>query len=461
MATPSEKLAQSLEVLKELQDQGKVAIRSKDLSRVHRERLVRNGFLQEVMKGWYIPSKPDEAAGESTAWYTSFWNFSSAYLNHRFGRDWCLSPQQSLLFLSGDRTVPHQLLVRSSKGRNKVTELPYSTSLFDSRGAIPKEADIEEVEGLRLYSLPAALINCSPGFYKQNPTNVRVTLSMVPDASIILPMLLEGGHSTIAGRLAGAFRNIGRDRIADEIVKTMRAADYVVSENDPFDSKSSILVSTRELSPYVHRIRLMWQQMREEIIKIFPHAPGKPKDLKAYLKQVDDIYATDAYHSLSIEGYRVSHELIERVRSGNWNPDVNDDDREHQNALAARGYWKAFEEVKKSVLKVLDGEDSGSVADEDHSGWYREMFAPCATAGIINLSDLAGYRNRPVIIHHSRHVPPNYNAVRDVMPAFFDLLREEKEPSVRVVLGHFVFVYIHPYIDGNGRIGRFFCNLWG
>ena len=459
MATPSEKLAQSLEILKEFQDQGKVAIRSTDLSRVHRERLLRNGFLQEVMKGWYITSKPDEAAGESTAWYTSFWDFSSAYLNQRFGNDWCLSPDQSLLFLTGDRTVPHQLLVRSSKGRNKVTELPYNTSLFDMRGPMPSKDNIEVVEGLRLYSLPAALATCLPGFYKENPTNARVALSMVTDASIILPILLEGGHSTIAGRLAGAFRNNGQSRIADEIVRTMRAADYIISENDPFDNKAPTLVSTRIISPYVHRIRLMWHQMREEVIKIFPHSPGIPKDSKAYMKHVDDIYATDAYNSLSIEGYRVSHEIIEHVRSGNWNPDVNDDDREYQNALAAHGYWKAFEEVKKSVLKVLDGEDSGSVADEDHSGWYREMFAPCATAGIINLSDLAGYRNRPVIIRHSRHVPPNYNAVRDAMPAFFDLLREEKEPSVRVVLGHFVFVYIHPYIDGNGRIGRFLMNL--
>ena len=45
------------------------------------------------------------------------------------------------------------------------------------------------------------------------------------------------------------------------------------------------------------------------------------------------------------------------------------------------------------------------------------------------------------------------------MPAFFDLLKEEPEPSVRVVLGHFIFVYIHPYMDGNGRIGRFLMNV--
>jgi fido (protein-threonine AMPylation protein) len=31
-------------------------------------------------------------------------------------------------------------------------------------------------------------------------------------------------------------------------------------------------------------------------------------------------------------------------------------------------------------------------------------------------------------------------------------------PAVRAVLGHFVFVFIHPYMDGNGRIGRFLMN---
>jgi Fic family protein len=45
------------------------------------------------------------------------------------------------------------------------------------------------------------------------------------------------------------------------------------------------------------------------------------------------------------------------------------------------------------------------------------------------------------------------------MPAFFDLLSEEIESAVRIVLGNFIFVYIHPYADGNGRMGRFLMNL--
>jgi Fic family protein len=56
------------------------------------------------------------------------------------------------------------------------------------------------------------------------------------------------------------------------------------------------------------------------------------------------------------------------------------------------------------------------------------------------------------------HVPLNRDAVRDAMPAFFDLLTEETDPAVRVVLGHFIFVYVHPYMDGNGRMARFLMN---
>ena len=178
-----------------------------------------------------------------------------------------------------------------------------------------------------------------------------------------------------------------------------------------------------------------------------------------FSKAADDIYATDAYHSLSIEGYRVSPELIERIRGGKWNPDENEDDREHRNALAARGYWRAYQAVRKSVRKVLKGDNPGAVSEEDHGNWYREMFAPSVTAGLLRTADLAGYRTGQVYIRRSMHVPPRHEAVRDCMPAFFDLLKQEPEPAVRVVLGHFMFVYIHPYMDGNGRIGRFLMNV--
>ena len=68
----------------------------------------------------------------------------------------------------------------------------------------------------------------------------------------------------------------------------------------------------------------MWQQMREKILKQFPTGIGRPSDMAVYLKAVNDTYVKDAYHSLSIEGYRVSLELIDRVRNGECKPDENE-----------------------------------------------------------------------------------------------------------------------------------------
>jgi hypothetical protein len=162
---------------------------------------------------------------------------------------------------------------------------------------------------------------------------------------------------------------------------------------------------------------------------------------------------------LSIEGYRVSVALIERVRSGGWNPDMDGRDREHADALAARGYWQAFQAVKKSVRSVLENKNPGIITDKDHGSWYREMFARSVTAGLMRPESLAGYRDGQVYIRRSMHVPLPPHAIPDAMQTFFEMLENEDHAAVRVALGHFVFVYIHPYMDGNGRMGRFLMNV--
>src|SRR5215472_1492436 len=174
MASPSEKLAESLEILHRLQNaNGAAAIRSGDMSRTHRERLLANGFLQEVIKGWYIPSRHDEKKRESTAWYASFWRFAAVYLETRFDKNWSLSPEQSLSLHGGNFTVPRQLAVRSPRGKNNVTKLPHGTSLLDLNAALPPPADRGEKDGLRIYALEAALIECSPQYFSSHASDAR------------------------------------------------------------------------------------------------------------------------------------------------------------------------------------------------------------------------------------------------------------------------------------------------
>ncbi len=458
MATPNEKLAKSLTVLEGLQDKGITAIKSNELLRVHRERLSKNNFIKEIVKGWYILVPDYEIAGDSTSWYASYWHFCKRYLEDRYGKAYYLSPEQSLLLHAGNWTVPTQLIVRSAEGSNSLTPLPFATSLFSSKLSLPKSASVAEMDGIVLMDLPSSLIHSSGTMFVSNPTDMRTALSLIRDSSEVLRLLLNGGHSTIAGRLTGAFRNIGYNKIGDEIRKAMEAAGYELRERDPFNASTSIQLSSKEKSPYTNRIRLMWENMRKIVIEHFPKAPGIPKNIDHYLNQMEEIYATDAYHSLSIEKYRVTPELIERVKSGQWDALENNEDKRQKDTMAARGYWQSREKVKESILKILNGENAGKVADIDHGDWYRELFAPSVATGILKASDLAGYRNNLVYIGGSKHVPINTDALRDVMPLLFELLQNEKEASVRAVLGHFVFVFIHPYVDGNGRMGRFLLN---
>jgi hypothetical protein len=249
MAQPSEKLADSLSALKEVQHKATVAIRSSQLSRTHRQRLLKAGFIREVMKGWYTPARPDQPAGESTGWYASFWSFSAEYLNDRFGEAWCLSPEQSLSLHIGDWTVPKQLPVRSPKGGNKPTQLLFGTSVFDIRLELPPGADREVKTGLHIFNLPAALIACAPGQFTDHPDELRAALAMVEEPSDVLRRLLDGGRTVVAGRLAGGFRNIGRNETADQILRAMRAAGHQVTESDPFNEKPTLKNPTRGHNP--------------------------------------------------------------------------------------------------------------------------------------------------------------------------------------------------------------------
>lgn len=461
MATPREKLVESLEKLKALQDKGIVGIKTSDLSRIHREKLLENGFIREVLQGWYIAAPQNEQQGDSTSWYVSFWGFCARYLMDRYGEEYCISAEQSLLLHAGNNTVPTQLIIKSARGNNLPTNLLFETSLFVIKSPLPNKAEIEERNGVRIINLPSSIVYCSPTIYTKQSTDVRTALMMIRDSSELLDILLDGGHSTIAGRIAGAYRNLGQNKIADDILKTMKSAGYDVRELDPFEEPSPIQFDFREKSPYVNRIKIMWQEMRTEVIKIFPKAPETQKDIASYLDDVEEIYLTDAYHSLSIEKYVVTPELIERVRSGNWDNEGNEgneEDKKQKDAMAARGYWQAFQQVKESIAKILNGQNAGTIVDADHGDWYRALFGPSVAVGILRPSDLAGYRNNQVYIGQSKHTPVNKDAVRDVMPLLFELLEKEDHAGVRAVLGHFIFVYTHPYMDGNGRMGRFLLN---
>jgi hypothetical protein len=423
--------------------------------------LLRAGFLKEVIRGWYIPRRPEEADADSTAWYASMREFIADYAQERFGDRWHVNPEQSVLLRSGERTIPKQLQVWATEGTNQTVELLHGCSLFIYKAAkLLPSSPVQDCGALRLVELPAALVAASPTLFVQHAMAAQIALASLPDVSNVLRILLDGPHPAVAGRLAGSLRAIGRQALADEVLGAMRGAGHAINEVNPFEKPlPALLPGGRLESPYGQRLHLMWAEMREHVVAAFPPPPGAPRDIEALLKDVEARYVTDAYHSLSIEGYRVTATLIEKVRDASWNPDGDEKDRATRDAMAARGYFETHNLVKEDLVRVVKGGNPGTVCRQALPRWYQALFSPSVQAGILRASDLAGYRNDQVFIRGALHVPLPKEAVRDCMPVLFELLEGETEPQVRAVLGHFLFVYIHPYVDGNGRLARFLMNL--
>lgn len=114
--------------------------------------------------------------------------------------------------------------------------------------------------------------------------------------------------------------------------------------------------------------------------------------------------------------------------------------------------------AKTRSSRVIGGASPGDRVRMAHRDWYREIFHPVVAARITGAASLAGYRNDAVNLRGWCRVPPRWETARDAVPALFDLLEKETETSVRAVLGHRLFGYIHPFPDGNGRMARFLMN---
>lgn len=465
MATPHEKLAASLAVLKKLQDRGLIVFQATalpELTRVHRERLQKAGFLRPVIQGWYLLNNPVEDEGDSTHWYANMERFVAAYANARFGDDWQLTSELSLLKHSGHTSIDTQIQLHSPKSSNQLITLPHGCSVFMYRVKAESLAAgrTANPSGLLLMPLAEALVRVSPSFFQLHELAAQIVMRQV-DISALTARLLQGGHSVVAGRMAGALRAVGREDDANQLVATMKAAGYVINEQNPFMRSLANIRGSLTESPYVQRIRAMWADMRDSVIARIAEIPRRaPLDKKALEADIAARYVADAYHSLSIEGYRVSAELIEKVHNGDWNPITSPADRQTQDAMAAKGYAETHKRIRELIGQAVGNMENPVAAfRRDFPQWYLTLFSPSVTAGILKASDLAGYRNNQVFIRNALHVPPAPEAVRDCMPALMDLLQEEPHPGVRAILGHFIFVYIHPYMDGNGRLSRFLMNF--
>jgi hypothetical protein len=139
VATLKEKLASSLEKLHELQSGGRRVFRSKEFQCTDRERLLRQGFVREVIKGWVISTNQVRHRATQRDNSLRSGSLCTRYCDFRFGKSWRPSPEQSLLLQAEDTVIPAQVMICSPQGHRQHSSLRFfGTFLYDLKSKMPK-----------------------------------------------------------------------------------------------------------------------------------------------------------------------------------------------------------------------------------------------------------------------------------------------------------------------------------
>jgi len=438
-------------------------VHSKDVKPKQQALLVKHGYLKRIIKGWYLLDADLSAqkAGESALWYESIWTFIGQYLNFRFGDNYWLSAEASLDIHTDNNSMPSQIVVFVSDGAEGITQLPNNMNLLITKSKIKPEG-LTKFRGINVFPLETALAKSTPSSFKNNPLSMQVALKNA-NFEKLTDALMHSTNIASAGRLIGAY-SVLKMRAESKKLETILAGVFGnIKIENPFLVAPISLNEKRKEAASANRIRIMWQIMRQDIINCFKAHESEYdfylRPLEETLDMINELYIRDAYNSLSIEGYKVTPELIKRVSSGDCSPETIEQDKEAKDALAARGYFDAFNGVKDSITEAYKKEDLNYLIDVGITQWYTALFRPCVTTGLISEFDLAGYRKGPIYIRGSKHVPPASEQLMDCMTALKESIDEEDSFVVKAILGHLFFGYIHPFPDGNGRTARFLMNF--
>lgn len=114
---------------------------------------------------------------------------------------------------------------------------------------------------------------------------------------------------------------------------------------------------------------------------------------------------------------------------------------------------KETEMHSKVFLEMLDKKDD--ITNDVLLKWHKHIFGDTK-------NDIAGiFRN--YLVRIGNHIAPDWQDINKLMNQLIFFIKNSKINSVELAaLAHYKFEFIHPFGDGNGRIGRLLINhiLW-
>ncbi len=272
----------------------------------------------------------------------------------------------------------------------------------------------------------------------------------------------QNPRPVILKRLAGLAGQLHNDPLARQLERFVRRISH--RETTPSRTGIGTRITVPQVlqevprgsgTPWLDAQAMRLERQESEVGRIVRRAAAQLPRFDWALLQTDaeQNRAYDAYHSTTMEGYRISRESSDAIVRGEPLRDGPQDQKTLEAAMAVQGYTIAYGQVLERARR-RDPIDAGLILD-----LYEALFRPSVDAGITDTAALRGWRTGTVGLRGWRYVPPNPKKIPDLIAGLERFAaRVGLDPVTRALLVHLEFVTIHPFLDGNGRLGRLLMN---
>lgn len=232
--------------------------------------------------------------------------------------------------------------------------------------------------------------------------------------------------------------------IFSEEDKDILQADYLYSKALTISPHNEKALSNRGRTlPLVEEIDQRYFSIIDSKVK---KVMAIPKGNSALRRVMEESYYHHIYHTVAIEGNTLTLSEIRHIIETRYA--VPGKSLTEQNEVI--GMHAALKFVNTTLVSRI-----GSVTSRDILDIHRRVL------GYADPVEAGRFRATQVFVGH--HIPPHPQDVEKQMEEFVQWMNSEDAMSLHPVelaaLAHYKLVYIHPFVDGNGRTSRLLMNL--